>query len=483
MGNRRRRVWSLIVSGLLLAALAGRGSSSGAGDVAGHWEGAIEIPGVKLGVAIELKLEGGVWTGSIDIPMQGARGLPLGGIAVTDSTVTFRLPGVPGDPTFDGRLADGKLAGTFRQAGQQFPFALGREAVAEAQPPKRPQEPKPPFPYRIEEVTYAGGRGVDGRPVTLAGTLTIPEGEGPFPAALLVTGSGAQNRDEELLGHKPFAVLADALTRRGIMVLRVDDRGVGGSSGSTRMSTTADFAQDAVAGVRWLRGRAQADRKRVGIVGHSEGAIVGPLAASLSKDVRFLVMLAGTGVPGGEVVLAQSDAIGRAGGASEADLKQQRQLQEEAFAMLRAGADSAAIVERGRELARLQAAALPDSLRPSAEQTEVVIVQQTASMTAPWFRYFLDYDPRPALRKVKVPVLVLNGERDLQVLPDQNLPEIEAALRKAGNRQVTVHRLPELNHLFQHAQLGAETEYGQIEETMAPQVLQLVADWILARKR
>jgi pimeloyl-ACP methyl ester carboxylesterase len=448
--------------------------AASAADLSGHWEGAIELPATNLAILVELKQVGDQWSGLIDIPAQGAKGLALAGIAIAGDTLQFRVSGVPGDPAFKGTFAaaTGKITGTIVQFGQSLPFHLGREKEAG---PARPQEPKPPFPYRAEDVSYKNGD------ITLAGTLTIPQGKGPFPAALLLSGSGPQNRDEELVGHKPFLVVADFLTRAGIAVLRVDDRGVGGSSGQLIMSTTSDFADDALAGVRFLRARAEVNPKRVGLIGHSEGGLVAPLAASRSKDVAYIVLLAGTGVPGDEVLIRQNELMSRAAGVSEAAIQAGLAGQRAVLDLIKAGADSAALWEKGTELARMQMAALPDSVRPSREMADQMMAAQLGGVTKPWFRFFVGYDPRPALRRVTVPVLVLNGELDLQVSPDQNVPEIEKALKEGGNRDVTVRRLRGLNHLFQQAKTGALREYSAIEETMNPAALETIRDWIVQR--
>ncbi len=440
---------------------------------AGHWEGAIELPGTPLTVLVDLRFADGAWQGTTDIPLQGAKGLALTSIRAAGDSLSFVIDKIPGAPTFRGVISGDAVAGQFTQGGQSFPFHLGREKMAG---PKRPQEPRPPFPYLVEEVGFENGD------VHLAATLTLPTGQGPFPAAVLITGSGAENRDEELFGHKPFLVLADALTRAGIAVLRADDRGVGGSSGTVSGSTTSDFADDALAGLRYLKTRAEIAPACIGLIGHSEGGIAGPMAAARApQDVAFVVMLAGTGVPLDEVILRQTELLMRAGGASPADIAAQTAQTKLIVDLVKSGADSTTV--RAAVLAQIEAqlADLPDSARAAAGDTDVqadAIMQGTLN---PWFRYAVSLDPRVALRQVKCPVLALNGTLDLQVDPEQNLPEIERALREGGNRDVTIQRLPGLNHLFQAATSGGVAEYGAIEETMNPAALGAVRDWILAR--
>jgi pimeloyl-ACP methyl ester carboxylesterase len=435
----------------------------------------IQIPGHDLLVKIDLASVEGAWKGTIDIPEQGAKALALEKIAVEGDHVRFAITGVPGAPTFDGKLENDKIAGTFTQGGGSIPFHLGRETVQAA---RRPQDPVPPFPYQEEEVAYQNGD------IHLAGTLTLPQGAGPFPAVVLITGSGAQNRNEELLGHRPFLVLADHLSRNGIAVLRVDDRGVGGSTGTVSGSTTSDFAGDVLAGVAFLKqhaNHAHIAADRIGLIGHSEGGVIAPLAASRSKDVAFIVLMAGTGVPGYDILPGQVEAIDVSSGQSADKAKREADVTRAALDLVRAEKDDATLRAKLKKLFEEHKDALDAGDLQQAGSLDAFVDQQAKSIGSPWFRYFLDYDPRPALRQVKVPVLALNGELDRQVLPDQNLPGIEQALREGKNPDVTVRRLPGLNHLFQTATTGSPTEYASIQETMSPTALDTMTHWILER--
>jgi pimeloyl-ACP methyl ester carboxylesterase len=369
---------------------------------------------------------------------------------------------------FDG---EGLVAGFFHVAHSEPP-AEGAEAKAE--PTGRPQEPRRPLPYGEEEVSYRSGD------VELAGTLTMPPGEGPHPAALLISGSGPQNRDEEVMGHRPFLVLSDHLTRAGIAVLRVDDRGVGGSSGDLSGSTSADLAEDALAGVRFLRARKEIDDGSVGVVGHSEGGMIGPLAATLSNDVAFVVMLAGTGVPGDEVLVRQMELILRSAGAEGQKIESILASQRKLLDLVLEDAEYDAVLEQMRKLTALQIESVTGS-EPAPDDLEEALRTETNSLMSPWFRSFLSHDPEGTLKKVKVPVLALFGELDLQVEPGQNMPKVEGALMAAGNADFTVKTLPGLNHLFQKAKTGAVGEYATIEETMNPAALEAVSGWILER--
>lgn len=434
---------------------------------AGHWEGAIDVPGSSLVVMVDLVHRDGWWDGSADIPAQGLADLPLADVRVAADSVAFALSDIPGDPVFTGTLADGEIAGLFSQNGMTFPFRLARGT---ASPRRRPQDPRPPYPYLTEDVTYPNGD------IRLAGTLTYPNAPGPFAAVLLISGSGPQNRDGEIFDHRPFLVLADHLTRRGLAVLRVDDRGVGASTGDRIAATSEDYCADALAGVRFLAAHPRIDPARIGLIGHSEGGIIAPMAAVRCDTVAFIVLLAGTGVPGDEILVRQTELISRGYGVPEAQVARAVESQRELMALLRDGADDATI--RAQLLISARATAAPDvddaSLGAEVES-------EFAQITSPWFRFFLNHDPRPVLKQVEVPVLALCGEKDRQVDPAQSLPEIDRALSVGGNPDVTVWEMPGLNHLFQTAETGSPGEYWEIEETMAPAVLEAVVDWIGAR--
>jgi hypothetical protein len=342
---------------------------------------------------------------------------------------------------------------------------------------RRPQHPQPPFPYRSEEVTVESVPGV-----RLAGTLTLPQGQGPYPAVVLVSGSGPQDRDETLLGHKPFLVLSDHLTRNGIAVLRLDDRGTGRSTGSFAASTSEDFARDAAAALRWLRARPEVRDDAVGIVGHSEGGMIGPMvAARYPDDVNFLVLLAGPGMPSADLLMLQGALISRAGGEPEAEVQRTLTLQRALFGAIAQTADSTALHARLREISARFQASLPAEERALPAYSDATMEATLGTLVSPWYRWFIRYDPAPALRATRVPVLALNGSKDLQVPADENLGGIARALRAAGNRDVTTEALPGLNHLFQTATTGAPSEYAQIEETIAPVVLERVTAWIRER--
>ncbi|MEM8963267.1 MAG: alpha/beta fold hydrolase [Acidobacteriota bacterium] len=443
--------------------------ASSTDEIAGRWEGEIALPNGRLQVMVDLEENDGAWSGTVDIPQQGAEDLPLA-VELDGDTITMEIEGIPGTPTFRGAIEDEMLKGTFTQGAAILPFELGRDAIA---PPNRPQEPKPPYPYDEEEVTFSHGD------ITLAGTLTLPREEGPHPAVAMITGSGPQDRDEALFDHKPFKVIADHLTRRGIAVLRYDDRGFGESTGDFATATSEDFTDDALAAVAFLRERDEIDKRRIGLIGHSEGGIIGPMAASRSDQVKFVVMLAGPGVPGEDILRLQLELLARAGGMTQAMIDKNLEMQAEAFTLMREEKDEAKLEAAMLELARRQIEFAGGF--ETEEEIEAAAQAAVAQTLSPWFRFFTDYDPRTALRNVDVPVLALWGGRDLQVDARQSLAEVGKALFEAGNLDVTLRTFPKANHLFQTATTGAVTEYATIEETMDPDVLDAIGFWIESR--
>ena len=424
------------------------------GPVAGDWYGTLTIPsGPKLALVFHIKPDG---SATVDSPNQMAKGMPATA-TVASGKVTLSLSAIPAG--FEGTLAaDGQtLQGQWLQGGGALPLTMGRTAPIA----NRPQTPKPPFPYRAEEVSYrnpASG-------LTLAGTLTLPEGTGPFPAVVLITGSGTQDRDETIFDHKPFLVLADALTRKGVAVLRVDDRGAGGSqAGPPGTSGIPAFATDVAAGVAFLRGRPDIAPARIGLLGHSEGGEIAPLVAAEDPRIAFLVLMAAPGVDGAALLVAQNRALFAASGMPDDQVDLLVKNRAERFAAVRDATDTADARVRLTEVLNRQG--LPAD---SPERTA------TLALAAPAWRYFLKTNPADALARIKVPVLAIGGSKDLQVDAKTNLAAIRAAL--AGDADVTVKELPGLNHLFQTAKTGLVVEYGQIEETIAPVALDMIVDW------
>lgn len=484
----RRALSLLLILALLVPATIGgqRPAQPPAEQVAAdaeHWKGAIALPGLELTFTVHFSKDDaapGGWVATLDIPMQGVTGAKMNDVVYTEKELAFTFA-VPGNPIFKAAIDEGgrTASGTLTQAGQTFPLTLTRQTDEEAAANtlNRPQTPQPPFPYEVREVKFRNE--IDG--IDIAGTLTIPNGAGPFPAVVMITGSGPQDRDESLMGHKPFWVIADHLSRNGIAVLRCDDRGVGGTGGNVMQSTSENFALDALAGVSFLKSIDRIDGGKIGLMGHSEGGIVAPLAAAQSRDVAFIVLLAGTGLPGHEILRLQTRLLMASAGVFSDE--QLDEMMARHTALTQAIMSEAPPVEQMEAMKALMRVQLGETSEMAMDDNALgqAAMQQLAQMRSPWFRYFLTHDPRPALRKVTCPVLALNGSLDLQVPADANLDEIRKALAEAGNADATITKLEGLNHLFQHATTGSPAEYATIEETFAPAVLDLITKWIQQR--
>jgi pimeloyl-ACP methyl ester carboxylesterase len=437
--------------------------------VEGLWQGAVETHGMRLRFQLHVSHDPeGHLIAALDSLDQGVSGLPANHVTLKDPAFHFEIPSVAG--VYEGTLNAAKKAMTGKwsqTSADNLPLDFKRsDQTLEL---RRPQTPAKPFPYVEEQVTFAS-RGTD---VTLAGTLTFPKGPGPFPGVLLVAGSGPQDRDASIANHRPFLLLADALTRKGMSVLRYDKRGIGQSTGNLDAATTMDLAADAEAALAFLKSRKEIDSSRLGVLGHSEGAIIAPYLAGHSKDVAWLVLLAAPATNGDQTLLNQSELIGRAGGLNDDQLDASLGFDKAAYDLVRQEKDPSALSQK--LMALIKDTGLDSALPPAALET------QLRMLTSPWFRFFLDYDPLPNLKLVKCPVLALYGLKDLQVSPKTNLPLLQKALQDAGNARGDVRELPGLNHLFQHAYTGTPSEYSAIEETFSPEALALLADWTAGR--
>jgi fermentation-respiration switch protein FrsA (DUF1100 family) len=425
--------------------------------------GTLDAGAIKLRTVFKIVNTQNGLTAQVQSPDQSPTWIPATSVTRSGNSITIAINGV--GATFEGKIAAdlNSIEGTFTQRGASIPLALKRIKDQAELELRRPQNPVKPYPYREEEVTYANKAAGN----TLAATLTIPPGKGSFPAVLLIVGSGPHDRDESLLGHKPFLVLSDYLTRKGIVVLRADKRGVGKSTGDLATATTADFATDAEAGIAFLKTRSEVDPHKIGLIGHSEGGVIAPMVAARNSDVAFIVMMAGTGVPGDQILLEQKRLIEEASGTNKEVIARGVNANREMFALIENEKDNTVLDKKLRE--KLAADGMPDA------QIGMMIQQ----ITSPWMRFFFTYDPASALRKVSCPVLAINGSLDLQVSPAQNLPAIKKALEDGGNKHYEVDELPGLNHLFQTAKTGSPSEYGAIEETISPVALDKMASWIL----
>jgi alpha-beta hydrolase superfamily lysophospholipase len=430
-------------------------------DFTGTWLGSLPAPGAAARVVFNISREAqGVHAATLDSPDEGAIGIPVTRVTVSGRQVRLEIDSL--SALFSGQLSpDGQsIAGTATQLGESVPLTLRRQPGPLSY--RRPQDPVPPYPYDTADVTVT----TPDPAVSLACTASWPPGPGPFRTALLVTGSGPQDRNEELLNHRPFLVLADALARAGIASFRCDDRGFGRSTGDFSAATTLDFVADTRAALAHLRTSPPFPVGAIGLIGHSEGAMIAPLAADGDLAIQFLVLLAAPGITGEQILLSQWRAIATAQGTPPAQLDQADAINRRLLEQFRLTSDP-------QELDRLLREVLAGSGLP-ARQIEALV----ATLNTPWMQFFIAYDPLPILRRTRPPVLALNGTLDLQVLPELNLPAVAAALADSANPDVTTQLLPGLNHLFQQAQTGLPTEYARIDQTLSPEVLTLITSWL-----
>lgn len=432
-------------------------------DITGQWNGVLTVQGQQIQVLFNIEKDGSGYKSTLDIPAQGAKGIPVTAATFANSKLTLKIASIGSE--FIGELnADGKIVGNLKQGSATFPLTLNKGGIIA---PKRPQEPKPPFSYYSEDVKFPNPKAN----IKLAGTLTLPKKEGKYPVVVMITGSGAENRDEEIFGHKPFLVIADYLAKNGIGVLRFDDRGFAQSEGNFATATSEDFASDVDSAVTYLKTRKDVNLKKIGLMGHSEGGIIAPMVAANSKDVAFIVLLAGPGISGYELLPLQGELINRASGMSEADALAARKMSQGAFDIVMKSTDSKTL--EPDLIAYFKKIGMPENEAISSAKQAV----------SPWMQFFLKYDPKTALKKIKIPVLAVNGEKDLQVPAEIDLKAIKETLEKSGNKKVTIIKFPNLNHLFQECDTGLVSEYGKIEQTFSPTALKEITDWIMKQTK
>lgn len=441
-------------------------------DVEGYWLATLEVSGAKFRLALKIQKSENNYAAKLDnLDLDAA--LPIDSTVVNGNKLSFSAAkfGV----NYEGTLntAGDEITGTLKQGTNAAPLVFKR--IAEAPKFNRPQEPKKPYPYDEEEVSYRNQKDN----IKIAGTLTVPRGGGPYPAVLLITGSGPQDRNETIAGHRPFLVLADHLTRNGIAVLRVDDRGVGGTDTGSLSATSENLAEDVLAGVNFLRQRKEIDPKMIGLIGHSEGGMIAPMVAGRSNDVSFIVLLAGLGQRGEDVIYSQNELILKTQGAHVDTIRHTISLSKRINSIVKTETDENRIEEKINEEIAAYDRTLGDLQKLLFAPAAGAVKASMPIYKTAWYRYFITFDPQPVLKNVKVPVLALNGELDLQVPAKENLDLIGAGLKAGGNRDVTLKAFPKLNHLFQTSQTGLLSEYGKIDETMSPEVLKTVSDWIL----
>lgn len=442
-------------------------------DLIGNWQGILKVQDVELRMIFKISESGDGLKAVLDSPDQSAFNIPIDTVILNNNMVKLPINRVAG--FYEGKLIKDSsiIHGNWNQGGQDFQMQLVK--TQEEFKLNRPQEPQKPYPYIEEEVTFEN----TDAGITLAGTFTYPQEGTSFPAVVLVTGSGPQNRDEEVFAHKPFLIWADHLTRSGIAVLRYDDRGIGKSKGDFNSSTTADLATDAIAAVNYLKNRNEINNEKIGVVGHSEGGIIAPLAANHSEVVSFIVLCAGTAVPGYEVILLQSELISKRMGESEEKIKKDIDFSKKIFDVIINSKDKSEANEEIDRIYKEYYESLPEEEKSKPENSKEALEQIKKSFSGPWFKYFLEFDPATELEKLDVPVLALFGENDLQVIPSQNKEEMENALAKSKSENYKIVVLPGLNHLFQESETGLPSDYSKIEQTTSPLMLETMTKWIM----
>jgi len=446
------------------ASAAARAAANAVSKAEGTWQGAIEVANMRMRIAMHVSHDDkGRLLASLDSLDQGIQGIPASKVAEKEGELSFEIPAFAAEYRGTLSASRNELAGTWTQNNSVSKLDFRRSD----QPLdlRRPQNPVKPYPYGVEDASFPAG---DSQ-ATLAGTLTIPPGNGPFAAAVLI-GEGPADRDATTAGHKPFLVLADLLTRKGMVVLRYDKRGTAQSTGNSERATMEDLTGDAAAALTYLKARKEVDPKRAGMIGLGEGGILALRVAARVDDLDWLMLLAAPATRGEQTLLRQSELMARTSGLPEEQIERSQQFDRTAYAAVREEKTASALEARLHAL--IAKSGLNASVPPAA------LADQVRLMTTPWFRDYLDFDPVPVLEKIKCPVLALNGDRDLQVDADQTVPLLRQAYEKSGNKDFTVMEIDGVNHLFQKAQSGSPALYGAIEETMAPEVQKAISEWV-----
>lgn len=438
----------------------------------GSWLGTITTSGLQLRIAFHISEQEGIIITKMDSPDQNSFGNAAHKTTVSGNHIIIDLPLM--GAKYDGTLENDSIKGTFYQGGNEIPLKMGK-FEGQLSAPKRSQVPQAPFPYKEKEVTI---KTTDPK-VKLSGTLTTPTGKEPFPAVILISGSGPQDRNEELMGHKPFHVLADHLSRNGIAVLRYDDRGVGKSTGEFNKATSIDFATDAEAAWKFLHKQKGIDKTKVGIIGHSEGGLIAPIVASANKHVGFIILMAGPSVPGGIIIPDQQELIMRASGTDEEEIRQQTALTQLIINYIFQHAASTSLQQ---DLTTQIEGWIKELNFPVPKSSSPKnFARQTAyTYTSDWMKTFIITSPADFMKDVTCPVLALFGENDLQVSVRANMEPMQQLLH--SHKGSSVHTFPKLNHLFQTSETGAPSEYLLIEETLSPAFMEYVSNWILNLK-
>jgi len=426
--------------------------------ITGTWNGTLDYGTFKLRIVFHIEEKNGVYSTTMDSPDQGAKDIQTASTVFKSKKLTINMPKL--FAVFEGKVSKNSIEGTFTQMGKAAPLVLVRGNVDY----NRPQDPKPPFPYHVENVFFNNEKA----DITLAGTFTYPEAGDNFPAVVLITGSGAQNRDEELFNHRPFAVIADYLTRNGIAVLRYDDRGTAESKGIYHTATIQDFAADALSAVSYLKTRNEINPQKIGLIGHSEGGTIAFMLAGGGNDLAFIVSMAGSAIKGDSLMKLQRHLISSAMGIPSKQIAENEELVEKMTETVeKHTADS---VFNYPELFIDEI--IPVQLAGNAAVRKS-LTSELVKIASPEIYSLMMYDPTEDLQKINCKVFAINGEKDLQVPADINLGNVEKYVKGAS-----IKKYPNLNHLFQTSKTGLVTEYVEIEETISPEVLEDIKNWI-----
>ena len=454
-------------------------------SISGNWEGSLSVQGTTIPIVFHIKIDSSNnLTATFDSPKQNAYNLPCSEVIANGDSLVLMMKMLNGK--YEGLLSADKknLSGQWFQGGSKLPLDLKKTSdVATAKEFKRPQTPKPPFTYQPEDVLYFNAD----KSIQFAATFTYPAktADKKYPAVILLTGSGQQDRDETIFEHKSFAVIADYLTRQGIAVLRVDDRGKGKTTGDFAKSTSADFALDAEAGINYLKSRSETDTFNLGIIGHSEGGMIAPIVAAKRKDIKFIVLLAGPAIPIINLMETQSVDVAAASGVPAKNLELYRPLYKNMVVAIIPQKDAAVATKNATDVFnnwqnKIPASVVKNTTGVTDEKSKAAYIAAfVKQLQQPWFNYFMQFNPADYLSKVLCAVLALNGEKDIQVAAAPNLAAINKILTANKNRHFKTQAIPGLNHLFQHCNKCSVDEYGELEETFAPEVLQIMGDWIL----
>lgn len=448
-------------------------------DFTGSWYGVLDVGVMKLNISFHIKDSNHVFYTKMDSPDQKAFGIKMEETIINNDSIMIKSPKL--NITFRGKwMNENNITGGFEQ-GAKYQLNLNRtKPIITA--PKRPQTPKPPYSYKVLDTIYFN----TDKTIQYGATLTYPQGlsSKKYPTLILITGSGQQDRDETIFNHKPFAVIADYLTQKGYAVLRIDDRGVGKTTGNVTNATSLDFAKDVKEAIRFLKTLPMVNIQKIGLLGHSEGGMIAPIAAADNKDVAFIISLAGLGVNGKKLLVKQNKDILESNGISKVQADAFGRIFSEMMDIALKVKDTTIAFQNGIKAYQSWAEKNKNidlsftEIKNDADRNKF-IKDLVTTFQSPWMHYFLSFNPSPYWQKVKVPVLALNGSKDIQVDAAINIKAIQEAFKKGKNKNLTTHIFPGLNHLFQHCKTCTVPEYNELEQTIAPEVLTTINEWLI----